>query len=93
MQQRHNLYLIFKEAINNALKYAAAKNMVILLEKEANIMKMEIRDDGKGFDAGSNYSGNGIKNMHFRAQAISGKLYISSSPGNGSQVSLHFPIT
>jgi ligand-binding sensor domain-containing protein len=93
MQQRHHLYLIFKEAVNNALKYSKAQNITIQLAREGNWIKMDIRDDGKGFNALNNYSGNGIKNMYYRAKAISGELNVNSIDGNGSQVTLRFPIT
>ena len=92
MPQRHNMYLIFKEALNNSLKYSQAKNVHILLEKENNDVKMTIGDDGKGFTADKQFSGNGIKNMYFRAKAISGTLDIDSSEGNGTIISLQFPI-
>ncbi|RYY47014.1 MAG: hypothetical protein EOO06_13295 [Chitinophagaceae bacterium] len=93
MQQRHNLYLIFKEAINNALKYAQAKNISIVLAKQGNIVSMDIKDDGRGFDVNTNFSGNGITNMLFRAEAIKGTLHINSAPNTGTTVDLRFPIT
>ncbi|MBC7935698.1 MAG: hypothetical protein H7Y86_10150 [Rhizobacter sp.] len=93
MQQRHHLYLIFKEAINNALKYAEAKNIFIRIAMESNRLKMEIKDDGKGFDTANNFSGNGIKNMHSRAADIKGDLTITAKPGQGSLICLQFIIT
>ncbi|RZM20653.1 MAG: hypothetical protein EOO88_35550, partial [Pedobacter sp.] len=93
MEQRHNLYLIFKEGINNALKYAQAKNISIVLAKEGNLVTMEIKDDGKGFDVANHYSGNGITNMQFRAKAIRGLLHINAAPNTGTTITLRFPIT
>lgn len=93
MQQRHHLYLIFKEAINNALKYAAAKNIAILVVLENNKLRMEIKDDGKGFNSDHHFSGNGIKNMHSRAADINAVLNIVSAPGQGTLVSLQLAIT
>lgn len=93
MQQRHHLYLIFKEAVNNALKYSGARHITIQLSREGDRITMQIADDGKGFNAGNTYSGNGIKNMYFRAKAIEGELRVHSTEGKGSQVILHFPIT
>ncbi len=50
MQQRKNLYLIFKEAVNNIAKYAQCKNVRIDISREANrIFVLNIKDDGKGF--------------------------------------------
>lgn len=93
MQQRHHLYLIFKEAINNSLKYAAAANIFILIAREGNKLKMIIRDDGKGFDTTKDFSGNGIENMYSRAKDINGNISISASPGNGTAILLYLDIT
>jgi len=49
MVQRKNLYLIFKEVINNAAKYAECKNLWVEFSKKNNVLEMTIRDDGKGF--------------------------------------------
>jgi signal transduction histidine kinase len=93
MQQRQHLYLIFKEAVNNMLKYAAATNVLLLIAKETNEIRMLIKDDGKGFAMPLSSSGNGVKNMQFRAAALGGKLLIESTIGKGTAVTLHFPIT
>ena len=93
MQQRQHLYLIFKEAVNNILKYAAAINVLLLIVKETNEIRMLIKDDGKGFAMALSSSGNGLKNMQFRATALGGKLLIESAFGKGTTVTLHFPIT
>jgi len=52
MVQRKNLYLIFKEVINNAAKYAECKNLWVEFSKKNNVLEMTIRDDGKGFETG-----------------------------------------
>lgn len=92
MPQRHNVYLIFKEAINNALKYSQAKNINIVLEREGSNVNMKIKDDGRGFSTAIEFSGNGIKNMQFRAKAIAGKLTIESIEEKGTTIFLQFPI-
>ena len=53
MQTRKNFYLIFKEAINNAAKYAECKNVWIDISLEGKKLVMKIRDDGKGFQQNS----------------------------------------
>ena len=93
MQQRHHLYLIFKEAINNALKYAEAKNIAIVMALEGSRLSMEIKDDGKGFDSSQQFSGNGINNMHSRAADINAELSIISQSGQGTLVRLQLSIT
>ena len=97
MQQRKDLYLIFKEAINNTLKYAACKNVTInISRKGTKTLVLEIKDDGKGFDMenldkkSNSLSGNGIRNMRKRAAELVGKLDIVSAPQKGTTILLVF---
>ncbi|MCG7860231.1 ATP-binding protein, partial [Flavihumibacter sediminis] len=83
MEQRKNLYLIFKEAVNNAVKYSEASNLEIEIKRNGNKVVMEIRDDGKGFDQGTvgssnrvSLSGNGLNNMKNRARELNGEITI-----------------
>ena len=50
MEERKNFYLIYKEALNNIVKYANSKNVWIEMKQENGNVKMHIRDDGSGFD-------------------------------------------
>jgi ligand-binding sensor domain-containing protein len=82
MEQRKNIYLVFKETIYNSVKYADCKNIYIEVSKHASSMQMVIRDDGKGFDV-NNYTsknGNGLRNMKHRATEIEALYDIQSSP-------------
>ena len=103
MEKRKNLYLIFKESVNNALKYASCQNLYVTMELKGSFLHIDIRDDGKGFDLSATSEGykssdvygggNGLKNMQLRAREMKGKLSLISTPGAGTQVSLAFPIT
>ncbi len=96
MAQRKNIYLVFKEAVNNAAKYAACKNLWIEFTTGHHILQMNIKDDGKGFDtrtslstaANRSFGGNGIINMKNRAAEIKGLLDIASEEGKGTSVIL-----
>ena len=92
MKERQHLYLIVKEAVNNCLKYAEAKNLIIRFQTQQKILVMEIKDDGNGFNANNTNSGNGIKNMYSRAKELKGILHIESHPGEGCKVTLKFPL-
>src|SRR5258705_3940279 len=70
MQQRNNIYLICKEAINNAIKYSECSHLHFALRNYDHRFQVEIRDDGKGFDAQHAFEGNGLKNMQSRADEI-----------------------
>src|SRR4030095_13000601 len=98
MVARKNLYLIFKEAINNAAKYSGCKNVWIDISLEGKKLVMQIRDDGKGFQvpAGDepemSLSGNGLRNMKKRAEELAGEITIDSVPGDGVTLNLRFTI-
>jgi ligand-binding sensor domain-containing protein len=90
MEQRKNIYLLFKEVINNSIKHAAAENIWIELASTSNTINITISDDGKGFNQQSATYGNGIKSMQRRAGALKGKLIINSAPQKGTSVHLNF---
>lgn len=95
---RRNLYLIFKEAINNAAKYAEASEVELLLSLKRGRLHMSITDNGKGFSGqprptGEGQGGNGLHNMKKRAEEIGGKFEIQSEAGQGSCVSVEVNVS
>lgn len=94
MELRKNLYLIYKESLNNAIKYAKASKMRIAVSVHREQLKMIIQDDGIGFDPQldfqdrSRMGGNGVRGMHARAEKIGATLTIESFPSKGTTVSL-----
>lgn len=92
MEQRRDCFLLFKEAINNIYKHAAAQNVSIRLWLERNQLHMTIEDDGKGFDAAQTTHRNGLKNMRQRVQKWNGAIQIQSTPGSGARTTISFLI-
>lgn len=93
MDLSRNLIMIFKEALNNCLKYSGAKNVSLDVQmKSKNVLQMVLKDDGAGFDIKSVKKGNGINNMHIRAERLNGKLYVDSRANKGTIISLTFKI-
>lgn len=90
MQTRKNLYLIFKEALNNAAKYAECSTLHVQIRFEKERVKMLIKDNGKGFDSQFAKKGNGLTNMQQRATQMKGQLTIQSEKGSGTVVTLVF---
>jgi ligand-binding sensor domain-containing protein/two-component sensor histidine kinase len=90
MEKRKNVYLIFKEALNNALKYSNAERIAIRLVRHKGGVLLEVKDDGVGFDLSSSANGNGLDNMRSRAEAIRGVLDIESANGRGTVIRLFF---
>ncbi|HMQ75395.1 MAG TPA: two-component regulator propeller domain-containing protein [Flavobacteriales bacterium] len=97
MAQRKNLYLIFKEAVNNAVKYSGCAHLRIELSRDGRCIVLRVNDDGVGFDPGSNGhspgGGNGLINMRQRAAELPGTLTITSAAGQGTTVELRFDPT
>ena len=91
--KRKNLFLIFKEAINNAAKYSSATSINIHFRKENNFIHIHISDNGKGFDIVNSTKGNGLRNMKERAENINSKLEIISDINRGTTIGLTLPIT
>lgn len=92
MQQRRDVFLIFKEAVNNAAKYSGAQSVKIKLQKALNNIVMEIADNGKGFNRAET-SSNGLKNMQTRATGMNGELEIISSENKGTAIVMKIPAT
>jgi signal transduction histidine kinase len=93
-EEKRNVYLVIKEAINNCIKYAGCSNIALSADKQAGQLVITISDDGKGFDSSGEVKvsegggGNGLKNMQLRCAEIKWKLLIQSSPGQGSSICL-----
>ncbi len=96
-ETRHNLFLAFKEALNNAVKHAATSEVRISLTLEPIGFALRIEDNGRGFsiaEAESEalpnrariLSGNGLRNMRQRLKEIGGRCEIQSAPGAGTKV-------
>jgi signal transduction histidine kinase len=97
MTKRKNFYLIFKEAVNNALKYSGCKNLWVTIKHRHGQLYLIVKDDGNGFDTAKvektqSMSGNGMQNMCMRAKEMKGDCAITSEPGKGTSIALHFPI-
>ncbi|WP_430934959.1 ligand-binding sensor domain-containing protein [Saccharicrinis sp. 156] len=81
IDSRQNVYYIFKEAINNIVKYAQASEVKVSMENEVYGFNMQIKDNGIGFDISKVKKGNGLRNMKMRAERIGGELIIESDGG------------
>jgi ligand-binding sensor domain-containing protein/two-component sensor histidine kinase len=78
---KQNLYLIFKEAINNIVKHAQASHVKIQLVNNTDQFTMTIHDNGKGFVQEKVPRGNGLRNMERRAKAMNAEFGLHSNSG------------
>lgn len=90
--QRKNIFLIFKETINNAAKYSGADKIDIAIFQEDHTLVMRVSDNGKGFDEKTTRPGNGLSNIRARAMEIKGVVELASAPGKSTAVELRLPL-
>ncbi|MGC3959220.1 MAG: triple tyrosine motif-containing protein [Verrucomicrobiota bacterium] len=98
---RHNLFLAFKETLNNAVKHSGANEVLVTFELRPAGLKLRVSDNGVGFDSNSRrssagdrvISGYGIAGIHRRLEQIGGKVEIVSTLGLGTRVELFVPLT
>ncbi|MEX0722045.1 MAG: histidine kinase [Balneolaceae bacterium] len=84
LELRQNLWLIFKEMVNNLVTHSEAdKASINFVQKEKTIC-LEVKDNGVGFDAGEETDRHGIKNIKHRAEQIGAKANLISSQGQGA---------
>lgn len=89
---RRDLYLIFKECVNNIVRHSGAGSVKIdfnLVDKE---LLLRISDDGTGFDIKREYDGNGLLNIKKRAESCGGHLNIDSIKGSGTTIILRIKL-
>lgn len=79
---RRQIYLIFKEAVNNAARHAHCTEAKIEFEATGDRLLLTVRDNGRGFDAVTARDGNGLKSMRERAKLLGGEVEIISQPGS-----------
>lgn len=88
------LYRIAMEALNNLVRYARAKKVMVSLRSDGNWIWMEIRDNGVGFDIDQarNSGGMGLHSMEQRALQLKGRLQVNTQPGRGTSILVEAPL-
>ncbi|HYG62386.1 MAG TPA: ATP-binding protein, partial [Thermoanaerobaculia bacterium] len=93
MEYRQNLYLIFKEALNNSLRHSGCREIELSVALRGRHLEVVLKDDGRGFDPGElEGRGDGLENMRRRASRIGGSLDIDSAPERGTAVAFSGPL-
>jgi signal transduction histidine kinase/ligand-binding sensor domain-containing protein len=86
---RHHLYLAVKEALNNVARHAAATLVQMKISIEDRRVRVEVADNGRGFDPALRTAGsNGLRNLQTRMAEIGGECRIVTAPGRGTQIVL-----
>ena len=92
MEAKRNIYLVVKEAMNNAIRHADCHQLTVTFKSFAGSLEIAIADDGAGFDPRSVRNGNGLVNMESRVKEMKGSLSIRSENKN-TTVALKIPLT
>jgi len=97
MTVRRNIFLVFKELVNNVIKHSQCTRADIEISfdssSQTGTLTLVVSDDGKGFEPAREYQGNGLKNMRMRAQSIGGTMSIASSENGGARSTLIVPLS
>jgi len=91
-QSRMVIFRVVQEALTNIARYAEATRVEIALESTEDACRLELRDDGKGFDPSAvGRKSFGLLGMKERVNSLGGKLNITSAPGQGTLISVSLP--
>ncbi len=92
LEAKESLYRIAQEALHNTVKHARAANVKLKLGRDFEGIKLEVTDDGVGFDTGGDFPGHlGLKSMRERVSRQGGTLEIASRPGKGVRIFARIP--
>ncbi|MBW4565139.1 MAG: sensor histidine kinase [Mojavia pulchra JT2-VF2] len=87
------IYRIIQESLTNISKYAEASEVKIEIDKTPKSLRLNIRDNGKGFDFKQNTTGFGLQSMRDRTLALGGIFSVKTNPGSGCQITVDIPLT
>jgi PAS domain S-box-containing protein len=90
---RRELFLLFKEAVNNMVRHSGCSHADIEFRAEADRLFLGLRDNGRGFDVSQGSSGHGLASMRERTEGLGGNLEIVSRQGEGTALTFTIPLT
>jgi signal transduction histidine kinase len=91
---RGELLSVAREALSNVIRHSGASHAAIEVVEASGELRLEVSDDGSGFDADAPVpeGHHGLANMHRRADALGGRLQVASAPGSGTRIILTMPL-
>lgn len=87
-----NIVLATKEIATNIVRHSRATNVAMYVRDQQDVLTVDIRDNGSGFEVGKQRTGNGLHNIHERMTESGGSVAIESSPGEGTRIVLTIPL-
>ncbi len=92
-EQRHHLFLAFKEALHNAIRHSGASELRLEIAARDRTLSVTIADNGRGFTQGSISEGaDGLGNMRERMSRLGGRCVVVTAPGQGTTVTFQLPL-
>jgi signal transduction histidine kinase len=88
---QQTLFRIAQEALTNVARHARAHQVRVRLGCEEEAVRLQVEDDGQGFDPGKQTAGMGLRNLRERTESLSGHLEVASAPGEGTRISIRVP--
>jgi signal transduction histidine kinase len=88
---RRDLYLIFKEAINNVARHSGCSRVDIDLRVDGSTLRLDVIDDGQGLDVRAQHDGEGLASMRRRAERLGGSCEVRAGDGIGTTVDVRVP--
>src|SRR5579871_1249434 len=86
------LFRVVQEAFSNIARHARAQRVQLKLYQKKNALRLDIQDDGQGFDPSSARQGMGLPNINERIKQVGGTMDLSSQPGEGTSLHLRIPL-
>jgi PAS domain S-box-containing protein len=94
VEQKQALFRVVQEALHNVVKHAQASHVDIKMTCSLDELTLEVKDNGVGFNPGSNFPGHlGLQSMHERIDRMGGEFHIDSEPGQGSTIHASVPLS
>jgi PAS domain S-box-containing protein len=88
---RRELFLLFKEAVNNLVRHSGCTEADLEFGAEPDCLVLVVSDNGRGFDASQSGDGHGLQSMRERTQGLGGHFEIVSHPGRGTLLTFRIP--
>ncbi len=89
--KRTALYRVAQEALTNVARHSRAARVDVILQKLRNAIQLQVRDDGKSFDAERKIQRMGLLGMRERIEMVGGTFTVESAPGKGTSIQARVP--
>lgn len=91
-EQKLVLIRVIQECLNNVIKHAQPDSITVRMTKNSHVRRIEIADDGEGFDTAQKSKGSGMYNLSKRMETVGGGFFLTSAVGKGTVIKLELPL-